>query len=295
MTESAVYSALDSARFAIRVFRGACRQCRGHRGPAAVRAFDRSRFADRPLSGRGRCGRAGAGTLRGLPHRHAGVLSRPDQRIRAVGGSSPSVRLCQEADRASLQAIARASFAGSSGTTTPILVWIRSLPPKDTSSGPVQPWPTLRRSCWYPRPMEVCRAFLPPRSSTRKPGRSCSTAWRPNSNAGASTRPCSARSDTLPVGKAPASCWFPPSWQTSPLRKSGPAPASRSTTLCTPSIGGRREWLAVSPRSRPLCYQRRVSSQAAKIPSERRNIAALSPTLWPPSHLCVLGGEWLTR
>jgi len=161
---------------------------------------------------------------------------------------SPSVRLCQEADRESLQATARASFAGFFGHyhADP------RLDPIAATEGYVE-WASSALAdaasvVLVSETDDVCRASSRRESSTRKTWEIVLNGVRPNSNAGASTRPCSARSDAARVCKAPARCWFPPSSRTWRPRKSGPAPASCSTMRSTPSTGGRREWLVKTVR-----------------------------------------------
>jgi GNAT superfamily N-acetyltransferase len=115
MTESAVYSALDSARFAIRVFRGRADTV------AAVSGLMRfARAADLDLL-IVRCPVEAVATAQALERTGAFLT---DTLVYYRGSTStfepspapvPCVRLCQEADRAALEVIARASFAGFFG------------------------------------------------------------------------------------------------------------------------------------------------------------------------------------
>jgi GNAT superfamily N-acetyltransferase len=115
MTESAVYSALDSARFAIRVFRG---RADNVEATADLLQFARSTDLDLLIV---RCPVEAVAAAQALERSGAFLTDTlvyyrgPTSGFVLSAAPSPSVRLCQEADRESLQAIARASFAGFFG------------------------------------------------------------------------------------------------------------------------------------------------------------------------------------
>ena len=115
MIEPATYSALDSKRFGIRVFRG-----RADNVEAATDLLEFARSTDLDLL-IVRCPAESVAAAQTLER--AGALLTdtlvyyrgPTSGFVPSAAPSPSVRLCQEADRAFLQAIARASFAGFFG------------------------------------------------------------------------------------------------------------------------------------------------------------------------------------
>jgi GNAT superfamily N-acetyltransferase len=115
MTESAVYSALDSARFAIRVFRG---RADNVEATADLLQFARSTDLDLLIV---RCPVEAVAAAQALERSGAFLTDTlvyyrgPTSGFVLSAAPSPSVRLCQEADRESLQATARASFAGFFG------------------------------------------------------------------------------------------------------------------------------------------------------------------------------------
>ncbi|HJX63458.1 MAG TPA: GNAT family N-acetyltransferase [Polyangia bacterium] len=115
MTESAVYSALDSARFGIRVFRAGLDNVQA---VSQLVQFARSTDLDllivrcpvETIAAAQALERAGAFLTDTLVYYRG-----PTSGFVPSAAPSPSVRLCQEADRSVLQAIARASFAGFFG------------------------------------------------------------------------------------------------------------------------------------------------------------------------------------
>ena len=115
MIEPAAYSALDSQRFAIRVFRG---RADNVEAAADLLQFARSTDLDLLIV---RCPVEAVAAAQALERSGAFLTDTlvyyrgPTSGFVLSAAPSPSVRLCQEADRASLQAIARASFAGFFG------------------------------------------------------------------------------------------------------------------------------------------------------------------------------------
>jgi GNAT superfamily N-acetyltransferase len=115
MNDLATYSALDSKRFGIRVFRG---RVDSVAAVAELMQFSRSADLDLLIV---RCPVEAVATAQAL-ERAGGVLTDtlvyyrgPTSRFAPSPGPASGVRLCQEADRAALEAIARASFTGFFG------------------------------------------------------------------------------------------------------------------------------------------------------------------------------------
>ena len=115
MNDLATYSALDSKRFGIRVFRG---RVDSVAAVAELMQFSRSADLDLLIV---RCPVEAVATVQAL-ERAGGVLTDtlvyyrgPTSRFAPSPGPASGVRLCQEADRAALEAIARASFTGFFG------------------------------------------------------------------------------------------------------------------------------------------------------------------------------------
>ncbi len=115
MIEPAAYSALDSQRFGIRVFRA---RTNNVEAVADLLQFARSTDLDLLIV---RCPVAAVASAQALERSGAFLTDTlvyyrgPTSGFVPSAAPSPSVRLCEEADRASLQAIARASFAGFFG------------------------------------------------------------------------------------------------------------------------------------------------------------------------------------
>jgi GNAT superfamily N-acetyltransferase len=115
MIEPAAYSALDSKRFGIRVFRG---RADNVEAAADLLRFARSTDLDllivrcpvETIAAAQALERAGAFLTDTLVYYRGPTIG-----FVPLAAPSPSVRLCREADRAALQAIARASFAGFFG------------------------------------------------------------------------------------------------------------------------------------------------------------------------------------
>jgi GNAT superfamily N-acetyltransferase len=115
MNDLATYSALDSKRFGIRVFRG---RVDSVAAVAELMQFSRSADLDLLIV---RCPVEAVATVQAL-ERAGGFLTDtlvyyrgPTSRFAPSPGPASGVRLCQEADRAALEAIARASFTGFFG------------------------------------------------------------------------------------------------------------------------------------------------------------------------------------
>jgi GNAT superfamily N-acetyltransferase len=115
MSEPASYSALDSQRFGIRVFRG-----RADDVAAVLELMQFARSADLDLL-IFRCPVEAVAAAQSI-ERAGGILTDtlvyyrgPTSCFEPSPAASPCVRLCRETDRATLEAIARASFAGFFG------------------------------------------------------------------------------------------------------------------------------------------------------------------------------------
>jgi GNAT superfamily N-acetyltransferase len=115
MIEPVTYSALDSKRFGIRVFRG---RVDNVRAVSELVQFTRSAGLDLLIV---RCPVEAVAAAQALERAGAFLADTlvyyrgPTSKFEPLPAASPCVRLCQEADRAALEAIARASFTGFFG------------------------------------------------------------------------------------------------------------------------------------------------------------------------------------